>query len=129
MPNFLTGFFFLLHGLVHVLYLGQSARWFELQPGMLWPDGSWVFGTLLGNASTRSLANLSCALASAGFIAAGIGLILNQAWWYPVVIGSSLLSALLILVFWDGKREKLADKGAVGLLINLTILTVLILSR
>jgi hypothetical protein len=31
------GIFFLLHGLVHLLYAGQSLRFFELRPGMTWP--------------------------------------------------------------------------------------------
>lgn len=125
----ISGVFLILHGLVHLLYLGQSARWFELQPGMLWPDGSWAFGILFGNARTRSLANLSLAFAAAGFVTGGIGLLLNQAWWYPVVFGSGVFSSMLILIFWDGKRERWADKGGVGLLINLVILIVLMVSR
>ena len=34
--------FLILHGLVHLLYLGQSAGTFELQPGLNWPDGSGI---------------------------------------------------------------------------------------
>jgi len=35
--NFILGIFFILHGLVHLLYAGQSLRLFELRPGMTWP--------------------------------------------------------------------------------------------
>jgi hypothetical protein len=34
------GILLLIHGLIHLLYSGQSARRFELQPGMVWPDGA-----------------------------------------------------------------------------------------
>jgi hypothetical protein len=40
------GLFLILHGLVHLLYLGQSARLFELRSGMVWPDHSWAFAWL-----------------------------------------------------------------------------------
>ena len=35
--RFVFGVFIVLHGLVHLLYFGQSARYFELKPGMVWP--------------------------------------------------------------------------------------------
>ena len=52
----IPGVFVVLHGLVHLLNLGQSVRLFELQPGMTWPDGSWAFSRLLGNNRTRTMA-------------------------------------------------------------------------
>ncbi len=38
-----VGVFLILHGLVHLLYAGQALRYFELRPGMTWPDASWLF--------------------------------------------------------------------------------------
>ena len=35
MLTILFGIFLILHGLVHLLYAGQSSRLFELQPGMV----------------------------------------------------------------------------------------------
>ena len=116
------GLFIVLHGLVHLLYFGQSWRLFELQPGMVWPDGSWAFSKLFGNEVTRLLASISCLVATIGFVAGGIGIMVMQAWWRPLIIGSALFSALLYILFWDGKIAKLADKGGIGLLINLAIL-------
>jgi len=127
MLGVIIGVFFVLHGLVHLLYFGQSARLFELQPGMVWPEGSWVFAKPLGDDDIRLIANLSCILAAAGFVVGGIGIFLQQAWWHPVITGSSVFSAVLIFVFWDGTMQKLADKGGIGLLINLLILVALIL--
>jgi hypothetical protein len=87
MLRIIFGVFIVLHGLVHLLYFGQSMRLFELQPGMVWPDGSWVFSKLLGDGGTRLLASVSCVLATVGFAAGGIGILARQAWWRPTVLG------------------------------------------
>jgi hypothetical protein len=71
MVRILFGLFFVLHGLVHLLYFGQSARYFELQPGMVWPDGSWLFSRLFQNATIRNIAGILLILTAAGFVAAG----------------------------------------------------------
>ena len=122
MLRFIIGTFLVLHGLVHLLYFGQSRRLFELQAGLVWPDGSWAFSKLFGDGAARWLAGISCVVAAAGFVAGGIGIMVMQAWWRPLIIGSALFSALLYILFWDGKIAKLADKGGIGLLINLAIL-------
>lgn len=122
MLQFIVGVFIVLHGLVHLLYFGQSARRFELRPGMVWPNGSWAFSRLLGDQATRTLASMSCVLVAIAFGAGGIGILLSQAWWRPVVVASAAFSAVLSILFWDGKVQKLDDKGGVGLLINIAIL-------
>ena len=119
--------FIVLHGLIHLFYLGQSKRFFELQPGMVWPDGSWAFSKLLGNEATRSLASTSCLLVAIGFVAGGLGLLMGQAWGRTVVVGSAVFSIVIFILFWDGKLQKLADKGGVGILINITILVALLI--
>jgi hypothetical protein len=81
MLRFVIGAFIVLHGLVHLLYFGQSRRLFELQPGMVWPDGSWAFSRLLGDGATRSLAAFACVVAALGFAVGGAGILLGQAWW------------------------------------------------
>jgi len=129
MLRFVCGVFFVLHGLVHLLYAGQSWRLFELQAGMAWPDGSWAFSKLLGDEATRSLASVSYILAAVGLVAGGTGMLARQAWWLPMVVGSTAFSAVLIVLFWDGGMQKLADKGAVGLLIDMAILVALLVSR
>jgi hypothetical protein len=122
MVRFVFGVFIVLHGLVHLLYSAQSRRLFELRPGMVWPDGSWAFSKLLGDGSARLLATICYALAAAGFVAGGIGVLAGQAWWRPLVVGSAALSAGSVLAFWNGKMEQLADQGLIALLINAAIL-------
>ena len=127
MINILFGIFFVLHGLVHMLYFGQSGRYFELQPGMVWPDGSWAFSRLLGEAGGRNLASVLLVLATIGFVAGGIGIIAKQAWWRPAIIGTAVFSSVIYLLFWDGGFQHLDNKGGVGILINLVILAALLL--
>jgi hypothetical protein len=125
MLRFVFGVFFVLHGLVHLLYFGQSVRLFELRPGMVWPDGAWTFSKLLGDEATRILASIACVLAAIGFVAGGIGTLVSQAWSHPVLVASAAFSAVIFVLFWDGKVQNLNDKGGIGLLINLAILVVL----
>jgi hypothetical protein len=113
---------FILHGLVHLLYFGQSAGLFELQPGMLWPQGSWAFARLLGIAATKGLASAACVAAAAGFAGGGVGLLLRQAWWRLAVVDSAVFSIVLFVLFWDGSLHRLDNQGAIGILINAAIL-------
>jgi hypothetical protein len=129
MLRFILGVFIVLHGLVHLLYFGQSRRLFELQPGMAWPDGSWAFARLLNADATRWLASAACILAAALFIAGGLGLFVRQAWWRPVIVASAAFSAALFLLFWNGGLQKLDNQGWIGILINLAILGAVLVLR
>ena len=122
MLRFIVALFLILHGLVHLLYSGQSMRIFELQPGMVWPDGSWAFSRILGDGETRLLATVALALAAIGFVASGTGIFVRQAWWRPVVVGVATFSSVILVLFWDGGLQNLDDKGAIGFLINIAIL-------
>ena len=127
MINILIGIFLVLHGLVHMLYFGQSGRYFELQPEMIWPDGSWAFSRLLGDAGTRNLASVLLVLAAIGFVIGGIGLCAKQAWWRPTVIVVGIFSSTIYVLFWDAGWGHLDNKGGVGILINLAILVAVLL--
>jgi hypothetical protein len=123
----ITGTFFVLHGLVHMLYFGQSARYLELQPGMVWPDGSWAFSRLLGDSAARNLTSVLLVLAAIGFVIGGIGIFARQTWWRPVVLVTAVFSSVIYILFWDGGFQHLGNKGGVGILINLAILAALLI--
>jgi hypothetical protein len=127
MLRFIVGVFIVLHGLVHLLYFGQSWRLFELQPGLVWPDGSWAFSALLGDERTRLLASASCILAAIGFVAGGAGILAGQAWWRPFVVGSAAFFAVMLILLWDGQMQRLDDKGGIGVLINVAILAAVLI--
>jgi hypothetical protein len=121
MINIVIGILIVLHGLVHLLYLGQSQRFFEMRPQMVWPDGSWAFSHLFGPETTRMLAGTGCALAAIGFVVGGTGVLIGQMWWRPIVISVAVFSAALYILFWDGYWRKLDEKGGIGLLINIAL--------
>ena len=129
MLSIIVGVFFILHGLVHLLYSGQSARLFELQSGMVWPDDSWAFSRLFGNKATRVLAIICLILAAIGFVVGGITLFTTQAWWRPVTVVAAAFSAAIFILFWDGHLQALANKGLFAILINAAILVALLVFR
>jgi uncharacterized membrane protein YphA (DoxX/SURF4 family) len=116
------GIFFILHGLIHLLYAGHSRRLFEIQEGLTWPDGAWAFSDLISDRGTRSAASISYLVAAILFVISGIAMIFNLGWWSIAVIIASIFSGVIIILFWNGKLQKLADQGGIGLLINITIL-------
>lgn len=129
MIRYVAGVFLILHGLVHLLYFGQSQRIFELQPGLAWPDGSWVFGRLLGTDPTRAVASVALAISALGLIAGGLGILLGQPWWQGLTVGSLALSSLLYLAMWNASLQHLDNQGAIGILINLAVLAAVLVFR
>lgn len=123
------GVFCILHGLVHLLYFGQSARFFELQPGMLWPDGAWTFSRLFEDEVIRRLANTFLILAALGFVAGGAGVIMQQSWWRPVIVSAAAFSVIIYILLWDGKMHQLDDQGGVGILISVAILVAVLVLK
>lgn len=122
-----AGIFLILHGLVHLLYFGQSWRLFELQPGLVWPEGSWAFSRLLGDGATRWVGSVACIVAAAAFAGGGVALLTQQTWWRPLIVSAALFSSVVYFLFWDGALQRLDDKGGVGLLINVVILAAVLL--
>lgn len=127
--RWILGVFFVLHGLVHLLYFGQSRGLFELQPGLAWPEGSWALSSMVGEKALGSLASILCLVAALGFVAAGTALMLSQGWWRPTVLGAAVISSLLFVVLWDGSMQRLADHGGIAVLIGLAILVAVLLLR
>jgi len=129
MLNIVIGVFIILHGLVHMLYFGQSQKYFELQPGMNWPDGSWALSGFLGNDLTRSIASILLVLITVILVIGGIGLLAKWELWRSIVIGGTLLSTVAYLILWNGKMLRLDNQGFVGILINIAILGALLIFR
>lgn len=129
MLNVVFGVFIILHGLVHMLYFGQSQKYFELQPGMTWPDGSWAFSGFLGNTATRSLASFLLVMIAVILVIGGIGLFAKWELWRSIVIGGVLLSTITYLLLWNGQMQRLDNQGFIGILINLAILGTVLIFR
>ena len=118
----IAGILFLLHGLVHLLYFGQSLRFFELQPDMIWPDNSWLFSKFHQAETLQLFTAILYLMASLGFIISGVEFIFRTNWRISCLTGSSILSTIIFLIFWDGQWHNLDDQGIYGILINVLIL-------
>ena len=127
--NIIFGAFIVLHGLVHLLYFGQSSRNFELKPGMVWPDGSWALSKPIGDVAVRNLASILLIVAAIGLIAGGIGIFASQAWWRTLVVSAAAFSSIIYILLWNGKMQDLDGQGAIGILINLAILLAVLVFR
>ena len=125
--NVVFGIFVALHGVVHLLYFGHTARYFELKPGLTWPVGSWVFSHWSAEGGVRVLVSVLLVLAGIGFIASGIGILTSQIWWRPVIIAIAILSSLIYILFWNGRMQNLDGQGVVGVLINVLLLVIVVL--
>ena len=124
--NIATAVFLILHGLVHLLYLGQSMKWYELGKGMIWPDNSWAFSRPFGNKATRAIASVSCVVAALVFVAGGGLIFAKQPVWLWITVGAAAFSSLLVILMWDGKMKELANQGLFAILINVAIIILLL---
>lgn len=123
---YIFSIFLILHGLVHLLYFCQAQGFFELQPGLLWPENAWFFNRFFQNDLIRAIAGIFCLLSALLFISGGVALFLKLQWWFPLILTSSVFSSMLFLFFWDGNYERLNDKGAIGIVINIAVFFVLL---
>jgi hypothetical protein len=118
MLRFLFGVFATLHGLVHLWFVALSQGLVEFEPDMGWTSESWLLSGLLGQAATKRLAGVVFSLATVGFVAGGIGLLVRAGWWRTVLMGAAIFSTGGIFLYWDGRREMIVQKGLIAVLIN-----------
>jgi hypothetical protein len=122
MSRIFIGVFLILHGLVHLWYFTLSQRLVPFQPEMGWTGKSWLLTNILGEYTTRTLAGLLFVLAAAGFVAGGLGYLIQMDWSRTVLIVSAVLSAVTTFVFWDGSAQYIVQKGLLGFFIDAGIL-------
>lgn len=128
MLNTLAGIFMILHGLVHLWYVVLAYRLVEYQPDMGWKGKSWLLSNILNEKVVRSTAGVLFAAAALAFVISGIVFLAKADWARPVILASTILSSLVILVFWDGSTQMMVQKGILGFLINVVIIGIIILS-
>ncbi len=99
----------LAHGIGHVLFLapclgitqwGQSAH-------------SWLLTKTLGDGATRVIGSLLWLVVIVGFVAAGIGLLGQGAWWRTLAVASAGVSLLALVLFVSGSSTQPVLSAAV----------------
>jgi len=118
----LFAIFVILHGLVHMWYVTLSQGWVKFQTEMGWSGRSWLLANVLEEKISLNIASGFYIFSTVLFVIAGIGLLASSSWARVMLIMSSIVSAITILVFWDGKPNMLVEKGLIGLLINIGFL-------
>ena len=118
----IIGIFFILHGLVHLLYLGHGLHYFELEKEFVWPDNSVLLKNIFSLQQKRLIAAVWCVLAALGFALSGICMLLDFISCNTIIISVAATSSILFVVFWDGHLKKLHTQGGIALIINLAIL-------
>jgi hypothetical protein len=124
--NIVVGVFLALHGLVHVWYVVLSQGWVEVEDAMGWNGHSWLLSGSLSEGTILSIASVVYVLVTIGFVAGGVGYALQEDWRSPVLIGSAVLSTLMLVTMWDGAFDLLVEKGIVGVLINVALVIALL---
>ena len=109
----------ILHGLVHLWYVTMSLRLVEVTAEMGWTGKSWLLSNYLSEGFLRILAAILYILATLGFVAGGVGLLLEQNWFRPLLVAGSAISFVAVLLYWDGAASKLVEKGLIGFLLSL----------
>ena len=116
-----------LHAMVFAFYLAMGLGWMAI------PDSdydftvkNWWLSGALGEQTARRLGVLFFDAVVLLFLVAVVGLFFRQSWsiaWLYAAIGVSTLS---LLAMWDGRFDKLVEKGLLGLLTNAGLLVVML---
>lgn len=123
-----VGVFLVLHGLVHGWFVVLSQGWVAYQDEMGWNGRSWLLSRALDAQVLLDAASVLYLAVAVGFVVGGAGYALAPEWggWAPLLAGSATLSAAVIVVTWDGERDRLVEKGALGVLVDVAILVWLV---
>jgi hypothetical protein len=117
----IAGLFIVAHGLVHLWMVTLSLKLVPFKPEMGWNGKSWLLTNTLGDSLTRTLAAIMLVIATLGLSVGGVALTAHAKWSHPVLLVSAILSAVTLIVFWDGSFEMIVEKGLIGLLISIGI--------
>ena len=101
--------------------------WVEVD-GAGWNGYSWLLSPVASRRTVLAVGSVCYTVAGVGFVAGGVGYALALGWVTPVLVGAALLSAVLIVALWDGERDALVDKGALGVVLDAGIVAALLLA-
>ena len=122
MNRIIIGIFIILHGLVHFLYIAVTQGWLK-ESGMAWNEKSLLLSKLIDETGSNKVALVTYSISIVLFVASGIVYMTEAVWWQKLIIISVIFSSITIVLFWDGIFKNMAEKGFIGVIINMAILT------
>lgn len=119
MLRLIAGVFLALHGLIHLMGFVVSWKLATIE-GLPYTttllNGCWDVGTT----GIRAL-GLFWLLAALGFVAAGIGLIARQEWWWAATLAVAVVSLVVTALQWP--------EAQFGTYIDVVVLVALLIAR
>jgi hypothetical protein len=106
-----------------------SQRLVAFKPEMGRSGKSWLFTGLFGDSTTRLLASILFVVAATAFVVSGMAIFFRWDWWWSMLLGASIVSAVTLFLFWDGSVALIIQKGLIGFFISLVIFIFLLLAR
>ena len=122
LSQYALGLFLALHGLVHFWYVVLSQGWVEVEEAMGWSGESWLLSGVLPEGAILTVASVLYVAVAAGFVAGGVGYVLETDWAPGVLVASAVVSTLVLVAMWDGRFDLLVEKGLLGVVINAIVL-------
>jgi len=99
MVRIVAGLFLVVHGLVHLLYVTPPPKDDPKYPFV--PEERWFTRAVgLAPAAAKGVARTLAIVCVALFVIAGIALLANASLWKPTAVGGSLVSLVLMLLFF-----------------------------
>ena len=129
MNSFLTGTFLLLHGMVHVWYVVLAAGWVNFKSEMGWTGESWLLSGIFQPAILKFTAVILHSLSGLLFLAVAVGVYASNTWKMQFLLAVAILSSFTIILYFDGSWQMMVQKGLIGLIINLFIISCILILR
>jgi hypothetical protein len=112
----------LMHGIGHVLFVANSWGMWKADTGH-----SWLFsGVLRIGQTVEGLFGLLWLLPLVGFVIGTWGYFTTQPGWQGMLIGSAILSSVMIVLWWSGINT---SSAFFALVFNLVVVGVLLWTR
>lgn len=126
MVKTIVALFLILHGLVHAILAMVPNPEAPGSDFATFFSRSWLLGNLgLPESAVRIIALILAAIATIGFVAAGLGLLgilVPFAWWRPLAMASAAVSLLFLVIYWNSYL-------IIGVAIDILILAALIFTN
>lgn len=122
LPQYAIGIVLFGHGWVHLVYAASNLGWFGSDSAWAWNGRSLLLSGVLDRGAITGLTSVGFVVAGLLFLAGAVGYVFAVGPWSAALVIASVLSVLGYLALWDGALTGLAERGAVGVLLDLVVL-------